>query len=140
MNKQKIVKVLDDKIFTGSGTAFFISDIGGLLFGKVFKGPKLTKISPKKTISGALGSFLLPLFFTFFFQFYIFNITLLNLIIITFFVSLCSQLGDLFISYLKRKANVKDTSNILPGHGGFLDRIDGIIFTIPLVYIFFNIF
>ena len=109
-----------------------MSDIGGLVFGKIFKGKKLTKISPNKTISGCVGSFifsilLLPLFYK-----SQIDQNLLSLILITIIISLTSQLGDLFISLLKRKARVKDTSDLLPGHGGVLDRIDGIIFAIPL--------
>lgn len=109
------------------------TDIGGLLFGKIFKGKKLTKISPNKTISGALGSFALSLILVPIYLEFVSNksITLNHLIIITLSVSFISQIGDLFISYLKRKAKVKDTGNILPGHGGFLDRIDGILFAIP---------
>jgi phosphatidate cytidylyltransferase len=114
-----------------------MSDIGGLVFGKTFKGRKLTKISPKKTISGSIGSFIFSiLLIPFFYKSHI-DQNLLNLFLITIIISLTSQLGDLFISYLKRKAKVKDTSNLLPGHGGVLDRIDGIIFAIPLgVYLF----
>ena len=114
-----------------------MSDIGGLVFGKIFKGKKLTKISPNKTISGSIGSFifsilLIPLFFK-----SLIDHNLLNILLITIIVSLISQLGDLFISFLKRKAKVKDTSDLLPGHGGVLDRIDGIIFAIPLgIYLF----
>ena len=108
-----------------------LSDIGGLVFGKVFKGRKLTKISPNKTISGSIGSFLFSLILIIIFDNNLFNSGYLSLIFITLIISLISQMGDLFISYLKRKANVKDTSDLLPGHGGFLDRVDGIIFAVP---------
>ena len=109
-----------------------LSDIGGLVCGKIFKGKKLTKISPNKTISGSIGSFIFSiLLIPFFYKNYI-DQNLLNILLITIIISLTSQLGDLFISFLKRKAKVKDTSDLLPGHGGVLDRIDGIIFAIPL--------
>jgi len=109
-----------------------LSDIGGLVCGKIFKGKKLTKVSPNKTISGSIGSFMFStLLIPFFYKGQI-DQTLVNLFIITIIISLTSQLGDLFISLLKRKAKVKDTSDLLPGHGGVLDRIDGIIFAIPL--------
>ena len=109
-----------------------LSDIGGFVCGKIFKGKKLTKISPNKTISGSIGSFMFStLLIPFFYKGQI-DQTLVNLFIITIIISLTSQLGDLFISLLKRKAKVKDTSDLLPGHGGVLDRIDGIIFAIPL--------
>ena len=109
-----------------------LSDIGGLVCGKIFKGKKLTKISPNKTISGSIGSFIFStLLIPFFYKDQI-DQTLVNLFLITIIISLISQLGDLFISLLKRKAKVKDTSDLLPGHGGVLDRIDGIIFAIPL--------
>ena len=114
------------------------SDIGGLVFGKFFKGKKLTKISPNKTISGSIGSFVLPFLLIPFFHSELIKYDSLTLIMITIFISLTTQLGDLFISYLKRKAKVKHTSNILPGHGGFLDRIDGIIFAIPVGILLFN--
>ena len=109
-----------------------LSDIGGLVCGKIFKGKKLTKISPNKTISGSIGSFMFSTFLIPFFYKSQIDQTLINLFIITIIISLTSQLGDLFISLLKRKAKVKDTSDLLPGHGGVLDRIDGIIFAIPL--------
>ena len=114
-----------------------LSDIGGLVCGKIFKGKKLTKISPNKTISGSIGSFILStLLIPFFYKTHI-DQNLLNILFITIIISLTSQLGDLFISFLKRKAKVKDTSDLLPGHGGVLDRIDGIIFAIPLgIYLF----
>tara|TARA_B110000027_G_scaffold75124_1_gene80035 strand:+ start:775 stop:1440 length:666 start_codon:yes stop_codon:yes gene_type:complete len=109
-----------------------LSDIGGLACGKVFKGKKLTKISPNKTISGSIGSFFFSLFLIpiFYEKFVITDLVILTMI--TILISLISQLGDLFISLLKRKAKVKDTSDLLPGHGGLLDRIDGIIFAAPV--------
>jgi phosphatidate cytidylyltransferase len=114
-----------------------MSDVGGLVFGKIFKGKKLTKISPNKTISGSVGSFIFSMLLIPIFHNELLSQNLLSMFIITICVSLISQLGDLFISFLKRKAKVKNTSDILPGHGGFLDRIDGIIFAIPLgVYLF----
>ena len=117
-----------------------LSDIGGLVFGKTFKGKKLTKISPNKTISGSIGSFvfsllLIPLFYDELTKYHF-----IILVLITIMISLTSQLGDLFISYLKRKAKIKNTSDILPGHGGFLDRVDGIIFAIPVGILLFNLF
>ena len=115
-----------------------LSDIGGLVIGKIFKGKKLTKISPNKTISGSIGSFIFSLFLIPIFDGELAEYDSLILILITLAISLTSQLGDLFISYLKRKAKVKNTSDILPGHGGFLDRIDGIIFAIPLGILLFN--
>ena len=108
-----------------------MTDIGGLIFGKLFKGKKLTKISPKKTISGSLGSFIFSLFLIPFFIDYLINHNFVVLMLITVFISFVSQIGDLVISLLKRTAKVKDTSDLLPGHGGVLDRIDGIIFSIP---------
>ena len=114
-----------------------LSDIGGLVFGKIFKGKKLTKISPNKTISGSIGSFIFSILLIPFFYKVQIDHNLLNILLITIIISLISQFGDLFISLLKRKAKVKDTSDLLPGHGGVLDRIDGIIFAIPLgIYLF----
>ena len=109
-----------------------LSDIGGLVCGKIFKGKKLTKISPNKTISGSIGSFTFSILLIPFFYKVQIDQNLLKILSITIIISLTSQLGDLFISFLKRKAKVKDTSDLLPGHGGVLDRIDGIIFAIPL--------
>ena len=113
------------------------SDIGGYIIGKNIGGKKLTKISPNKTISGSLGSFcfsMLPLLvFNNFdkFEYYLYSI---DNFLFCLKVSLVCQLGDLFVSYFKRKAKVKDTGRILPGHGGILDRIDGIIFAVPFVF------
>ena len=114
------------------------TDIGGYIFGKIFKGKKLTSISPNKTYAGMIGSFLFSLIICILFIIY-FNFSV-NLIIFTFLISLVSQSGDLFVSYLKRKANIKDTGKFLPGHGGLLDRLDGIIFAVPLgmkIFVFF---
>ena len=117
-----------------------MSDIGGLVFGKIFKGKKLTKISPNKTISGSIGSLIFSLLLIPFNYESLFSVNLLNLFVITIAVSSISQLGDLFISLIKRKAKVKDTSDILPGHGGILDRIDGMIFAIPVgIFLFITI-
>ena len=117
-----------------------LSDIGGLAFGKFFKGKKLTKISPNKTISGSIGSFIFSTILVVIFNDKFIEFNFLTLITVTILISLTSQLGDLFISYLKRRAKVKDTSDILPGHGGFLDRVDGIIFAIPAGVLLFNFF
>jgi len=107
------------------------SDIGGIVFGKFFKGRKLTKISPKKTISGSVGAFLFSISLIFFYDQNFEEYSYITLLLIIISISFISQIGDLFISYLKRKAKVKNTSNILPGHGGLLDRVDGIIFAVP---------
>ena len=115
----------------------FFSDIGGYIIGKLIGGKKLTKISPNKTISGSIGSFSfsvfpLLLFYNYNQYEYFFSI---NNLLFCLIISLVCQLGDLFISYLKRKAKIKDTGFILPGHGGVLDRVDGIIFAVPFAYL-----
>ena len=114
------------------------TDVGGYIFGNIIKGKKLTTISPNKTYAGMFGSFICSLIICSLFIIY-FNFSI-NYIFFTLLISLVSQVGDLFISYLKRKANIKDTGNFLPGHGGLLDRLDGMIFAIPLgikIFIFF---
>ena len=120
----------------------FFTDIGGYVFGKIIGGKKLSKISPNKTISGTLGSFLLSIFpLIFFINFNYLDLELnLKNTIFCLLISLISQLGDLFISFIKRKAEIKDTGNLLPGHGGFLDRLDGIIFAVPFSYILIKLF
>ena len=117
-----------------------LSDIGGYIFGKFFKGKKLTKISPKKTYSGMFGSFILSIIFCIIYSFSISFIDFETIVLLTVVISLICQIGDLFISYLKRKAKIKDTGNILPGHGGVLDRIDGILFALPSGIILINYF
>ena len=117
------------------------TDIGGYIFGNVFKGPKLTKISPNKTYSGVVGSYMLSFFTTFFLTTYLNMLGNTDIffnkyfIIVSFLISTSSQLGDIFISYLKRRSDIKDTGRIIPGHGGILDRIDGMIFAFPFFYI-----
>ena len=121
----------------------FLSDVGGYSFGKIFKGRKITKISPNKTYSGVLGSFLLSclsiplmnLLQLILLKKTIINFLELNFLIITILISLVCQIGDLFVSFLKRKINIKNLSNMLPGHGGILDRIDGLIFVLLFAFI-----
>ena len=116
------------------------SDIGGFVFGKIFKGPKLTKVSPNKTISGSIGSILfsssvisLSIYFvTESFDPYI--------LIIGILVSISCQIGDLFFSFLKRKSSIKDSGNFLPGHGGVLDRVDGLLLGIPIGFLILLLF
>ena len=120
------------------------TDIGGYIFGKVFKGPKLTKFSPNKTYSGMLGSYTSAILFTtiLFNNDIIFsNIAEINLnfFIFVFIVSTVSQLGDISISYFKRLSKIKDTGTIIPGHGGLLDRVDGMIFAFPFSFIILSI-
>ena len=113
------------------------SDVGGYIFGKIFKGKKITKISPNKTYSGMLGAFFLSIISTnlFFTDMYSFE----NIVFFSLLVSSISQIGDLFISLLKRKSKIKDTGKIIPGHGGLLDRFDGIIFAIPTIFLLIKI-
>tara|TARA_Y100000741_G_scaffold336643_1_gene295389 strand:- start:2785 stop:3438 length:654 start_codon:yes stop_codon:yes gene_type:complete len=116
------------------------TDIGGYVFGNIFKGPKLTKISPKKTYSGMIGGYVLSIISIYI----IFNYTYLfldktkftiDIFIFILVISSISQIGDLVISYFKRLSKVKDTGKIIPGHGGLLDRIDGMIFAYPFAYL-----
>ena len=119
-----------------------LTDLGGYFFGKILKGPKLTKISPKKTISGFIGGFLLPLLI-----FYIlyksevltFNnknlsVNFSSIIFFIITISFISQVGDIAVSYFKRLSGIKNSGNIIPGHGGILDRIDGMIFVFLISY------
>ena len=121
------------------------TDLGGYLFGNIFKGPKITRISPNKTYSGVFGGYIcssIIIFFVFKYSNLLFDVNL-KFSIETFkyvaLISTVSQIGDLIISYFKRLSNIKDTGNIIPGHGGILDRIDGMIFAFPFSYIVFNI-
>tara|TARA_B100000575_G_C22736383_1_gene440907 strand:+ start:112 stop:615 length:504 start_codon:yes stop_codon:yes gene_type:complete len=114
------------------------TDIGGYTFGKLFKGPKLTNISPNKTYSGMIGGFLLSILILKILldsKFLNFELNLsINSLLLIFIISLSSQVGDICISYFKRKSKIKDTGKLIPGHGGILDRIDGIIFAVPVAY------
>ena len=118
------------------------TDIGGYVFGKIFKGPKLTKISPKKTYAGVFGGYFLSIILAnilfnyselFTSRYLKFDIDEFILVLI---ISTVSQLGDLIISYFKRLSKIKDTGKLIPGHGGVLDRIDGMIFAFPFYYVF----
>ena len=116
------------------------NDIGGYFFGKFFKGPKLSKISPNKTYSGMLGGILLAIFFSYLLELSSDfenqkNLSNIDFVIIVLIISSISQIGDLIISYFKRICKIKNTGNILPGHGGLLDRIDGMIFVFPTVFL-----
>ncbi len=118
-----------------------LTDTGGFIFGKLIGGKKLTRISPNKTYSGVFGSFIFSLVFGYLFYFYqkeILNFDI-NIFVLILLVSLISQLGDISISFFKRKAQIKDTGSILPGHGGLLDRIDGILMALPLGIILVSI-
>ena len=112
------------------------TDIGGYVFGKLLKGPKLTKISPNKTYAGVIGGYVLSLISAFIFSLYsgYWSMLTSQLLIITILVSTVSQIGDIIISFFKRQSKIKNTGKIIPGHGGLLDRIDGMIFAIPTFY------
>ena len=120
------------------------TDIGGYIFGKLFKGPKLTKISPKKTYSGVIGGYLLSIIFLNLFfnsSYYLYPQEMTsNIFLLILLISTISQLGDIIISYFKRLSKIKDTGKIIPGHGGMLDRIDGMIFAFPFCYGIFSYF
>ena len=122
------------------------TDIGGYIFGKIFKGPKLTKISPNKTYSGMFGSYFLSVItvsifldYAASFDYYYTQLKLETLMLILI-ISSVSQIGDLIISYFKRLSKIKNTGKLLPGHGGLLDRVDGLIFAVPFTYILFKFF
>lgn len=122
------------------------TDIGGYVFGKIFKGPKITKISPNKTYTGMFGSFILSIIFA---TIYYNNLSFFNLsvedefeiqaIFLVILISVFSQIGDIVISLFKRKSKLKNTGNIIPGHGGLLDRIDGMIFVFPIIFVLLKI-
>ena len=112
------------------------TDIGGYVFGKIFNGPKLTKISPNKTYAGAIGGYFLSLIsLTIIINYIDYPNTPIQYIIIFILISTVSQIGDIIVSYFKRKSKIKNTGKIIPGHGGLLDRIDGMIFAFPTYYL-----
>ena len=111
------------------------TDVGGYIFGKIFKGPKLIKISPNKTYSGMIGGYFLSLISLSYFLNWINHEISINWFIVTILISTISQIGDIIISYFKRLSKIKNTGKIIPGHGGLLDRIDGMIFAFPIFYL-----
>ncbi len=117
------------------------TDLGGYIFGKIFKGPKLTKISPNKTFAGVFGGYFLSIICVSIFIIYseTFSFSSMNFgkdqFVLVLTISTISQIGDIIISYFKRLSKIKDTGKLIPGHGGILDRIDGIIFALPFYYI-----
>ena len=112
------------------------TDIGGYFFGKFFKGPKLTKISPNKTYAGMIGGYLLSFICLSIFMNYInYSSNYFQFFLITVLLSTVSQTGDVIVSYFKRQAGIKNTGSLIPGHGGLLDRIDGMIFAVPTLYL-----
>jgi len=145
-----IIQIRNDSTDQGFYLICFIlivcvsSDLGGYIFGKIFNGPKLTKISPNKTYSGVLGSYLLSIFLGFFYikifdiEVYLIKSDHISVIVLIFVLSTVNQLGDLVISFFKRLSKVKNTGKLIPGHGGLLDRVDGIIFVFPFIFLMFN--
>lgn len=121
------------------------TDIGGYIFGNFFKGPKITKISPKKTYAGMIGGVVLSYIVIYLFvnnnfvKSEIFEFKKIFLFLLIFIISITSQLGDIIVSYFKRKSNLKHTGKIIPGHGGLLDRVDGMIFAYPVSFLIFNL-
>ena len=119
------------------------TDVGGYIFGNLFKGPKLTKLSPNKTYSGMIGSYFLAIISSLLLiknsnliTGKTFDVTL-ELFVMVILISTTSQIGDLIVSFFKRLSKIKDTGNLIPGHGGLLDRIDGLLFAMPVAYIIF---
>ncbi len=127
------------------GLCFIISwstDIFAYLIGKYFGKHKLTKISPKKTIEGTIGGLIGAVVISLIYiaisnKFWGTEISYLFILIVSIVLSLISQIGDLTASGIKRLTDVKDYGNIIPGHGGMLDRIDSLIFTAPFAYMTF---
>ena len=124
-----------------------LSDVGGYVFGKLFKGKKISKISPNKTLSGVIGSFVFSIFSVFLIDMIVEIFTgidnnfflKLKFFILAIVFSITAQLGDLTISYFKRLEKIKDTGKIIPGHGGIFDRIDGLMFVVILAYILYTL-
>ena len=138
------VSTEDSYIFFVILSICVLTDTGGYLFGKTFKGPKLTSYSPNKTYSGLIGSYILPFFLIpVLFNYDLIEIDqILSLSIFVFLISSVSQVGDIVVSFFKRKSNIKDTGKLIPGHGGILDRIDGMLFAFLFAYLimFTNLF
>lgn len=112
------------------------ADIGGYIVGKSLGRHKLAPtISPGKTWEGLLGGMALQVLLVVGMVFFFEEVNWLNLCLLVFPVAFASVIGDLFESMLKRHRGVKDSSNLLPGHGGFLDRLDGVMPALPLFFV-----
>jgi len=122
-------------IFLGILLICISTDIGGYIFGKLLKGPKLTKISPNKTYAGVFGGYLLSIIISNSYMKYIDQNFELEEFLLVITISTISQIGDITVSYFKRLSKIKNTGKLIPGHGGILDRIDGMIFAFPFYYI-----
>tara|TARA_B110000444_G_scaffold257205_1_gene295166 strand:- start:947 stop:1600 length:654 start_codon:yes stop_codon:yes gene_type:complete len=131
------------RLLLGITIVCVFTDIGGYIFGKVFKGPKLTKFSPNKTYAGMIGGYFLSIIsISIFLQnpYFLDGVELSRkLFIFILLISTISQIGDIIISYFKRLSKIKDTGKIIPGHGGLLDRVDGMIFAFPFTYLILSL-
>ena len=135
----------DDGFVNSSGTGLYVflgillvcisTDIGGYVFGKLLKGPKLTKISPNKTYAGVFGGYLFSIISLSSYVNYLGQNFELENFVLVIVISTISQIGDITVSYFKRLSKIKNTGKLIPGHGGILDRIDGMIFAFPFYYI-----
>jgi phosphatidate cytidylyltransferase len=118
----------------------WIADIGAYFSGKRFGRIKIVKnISPGKTLEGFLGGFLTNVIFILFLHIYGF-LNIFDAMLLAVLVSTLSLYGDIYESFLKRMAKMKDSSNLIPGHGGFLDRMDSFCSTIPILYFLLRAF
>jgi phosphatidate cytidylyltransferase len=122
------------------------NDAGAFFFGKAFGKTKLMpSVSPGKTIAGAVGGLLLTIVGTWAYVRFLLapygsmGLTMLGILVFGTLISIAAQVGDLVESLLKREAGVKDSSTLIPGHGGVLDRTDSLLFTVPLAYILLDL-
>lgn len=115
------------------------ADVGGWLFGHIFGGDKMwERLSAHKTWAGQIGGIICGILMSviFFFCFKRYDINLLFSVLFGCTIALLSQYGDLTASFIKRKLGIKDFGNLLPGHGGIMDRFDGWIYVLPFMWFF----